>query len=391
MRLTESKVSHAPSSLSNTLLTIVVKIDPSKERLTEALALVDDYEKTIENLNNELAETQEHLESAIKDIDWHEHEKKRLLGRSSFQGETFESAGHRVKAMENERIELLKQLEAAKGEAGLANESVERLQAMLEHEKQSNAALRKRQELGSLQDQVQAAHETIETEKQINSELRLEIRSLRDEMAEMSAESAAARTAVKAEEQLFDAERQKKEALKDELQTLEAKYRDAVLEHMKAEEDRDAARRSTSPQMSHGSHDSYDTGHPRFPRTQSDTAADRPFPNLAGNSPGLQNDNNFGRSHDERPTASPSGFRTIHGTHRPDGSLGGWRKGRSASGGLLPVKQHNDLYGSSIEEEPVRRRPLNPQSSAYSDATSASATSSNDATRGGRDGTIREV
>jgi septal ring factor EnvC (AmiA/AmiB activator) len=357
------------------LLTIVVKIDPSKERLTEALALLDDYEKTIENLNNELAETQGHLESAMKDIDWHDHEKKRLLDNSSFQGETFESAGHLVKAMESERIELLKQLEAARGQAGLANGSVERLQAMLNHEKQASAALRKRQELSSLQDQVQAAHETTETERQINSELRLEIRSLRDEMAEMSTESAAARAAVKAEEQLFNAERQKNEALKDELQTLEAKYRDAVLAHMKAEEDRNAAQRSTSPQMAHSSPDGYDTSHPRFSGTQSDTAADRPFPNLAGTSPGLQS------AHEERSAAGPSGFRTIHGTHRPDGTLGGWRKGRKASGGFLPVKQHNDLYGSSIEEEPViGRRPLNPQSSSYSDATSASATSSNDAT-----------
>ena len=229
------------------MLTATVKIDPSKERLTEALALLEDYEMTIENLNNELTETQEHLESAIKDIDWHKHEMQRLQENNSFQGETYESAGHRVKAMENERIELLKQLEAARGQAGLANGSVEKLQAMLNHEKQANAALRKRQELNSLQDQVQAAHETVETEKLKNSELHGEIRSLRDEMVEMSTEMASAREAVKAEAEHADAEKQKQEALKDELRVLEAKYRDAVLASLKAEEDRNAERQA-SPQ-----------------------------------------------------------------------------------------------------------------------------------------------
>jgi hypothetical protein len=380
LRLTENKVSHCFKSLVVILLTATVKIDPSKERLTEALALLEDYEMTIENLNNELTETQEHLESAIKDIDWHKHEMQRLQENNSFQGETYESAGHRVKAMENERIELLKQLEAARGQAGLANGSVEKLQAMLNHEKQANAALRKRQELNSLQDQVQAAHETVETEKLKNSELHGEIRSLRDEMVEMSTEMASAREAVKAEAEHADAEKQKQEALKDELRVLEAKYRDAVLASLKAEEDRDTARQPSPQTPQPGHENSYENSEhrpSRYARTQSDTGADRSYTGPAGTSPGLQSDN-FGRSHDERASPGSSGFRTIHGTHRPDGSLGGWRKGR-ASGGLPQVK-HNSLYDSLIKEEPAMQRPLNPQGSLYSDATSA--TSSNDATKG---------
>jgi septal ring factor EnvC (AmiA/AmiB activator) len=331
--------------------------------LTEARALLDDYEKTIENLNSELAETQENLESATKDIDWHKHEMQRFQTNNSFQGETYESAGHQIKAMESERIELLKQLEAARGQAGLANGSVEKIQAMLNHEKQTNAALRKRQELNSLQDQIQAAHKTVETEKLKNTELRSESRALREEMAEMRREVESARDAVKAEARHADAEKQKQEALKDELRTQEAKYREAVLATVKAEEDRDAARRQSSPQTPHRNSD----GHERPslpPRGQSDTVADRSSTSPGGTTPGTP--------------LSPSGFRTIHGTHRPDGSLGGWRNGRVGRG-LPPPAARDSLYDSSIAEEPVRRRPLNAQNS-YSDT--ASAAGSNEATEG---------
>jgi hypothetical protein len=248
--------------------------------LTEALSRLNDCEKTIETLNNELAETQENLESAIKDIDWHKHEKKRLQENNSFQGETFESAGHRIKAMENERIELLKQLEAAKGQVSLTEGSVEKLQGMLNHEKQANATLRKRQELGSLQDQIQAAHATTETERQKNSKLQGDIRSLRDEMLEMSIAMTSARAGVEAAVKDSDAEKQRQEALKGELRTLEAKYRDAVLAVVKAEEDRDTARQSIAqmPHSSFGGHEKSDHRPSLPPRPESDTAADRSYP-----------------------------------------------------------------------------------------------------------------
>jgi chromosome segregation ATPase len=331
--------------------------------LTEARALLDDYEKTIENLNGELAETQENLESATKDIDWHKLEMQRFQENNAFQGGTYESTGHRIKAMENERIELLKQLEAARGQVALTEASVNKLQEMLNHEKQTNAALRKRQELSSLQDQIQAAHETVKTEKLKNTELRGEFRSLRDEMTEMRREVESAREAVKAEAKRADAEKQKQEALKDELRTQEAKYREAVLASLKAEEDRNAERQA-SPQTPHRNSDGHEDSDRRPslpPRVQSDTVDDR-----SSTSPGGT----------PSTPLSPSGFRTIHGTHRPDGSLGGWRNGRVGRG-LPPPANRDNLYDSSIAEEPIRRRPLNAQNS-YSDG--ASAAGSNEAT-----------
>ena len=57
--------------------------------------------------------------------------------------------------MQNERVELLRQLDASKGQTGLANESMDKVQASLNHERQANAALRKRQELKSLQEDIQ--------------------------------------------------------------------------------------------------------------------------------------------------------------------------------------------------------------------------------------------
>jgi chromosome segregation ATPase len=161
-------------------LTIAVKIDPSKERLGEALTGLSMREETIEELTTALTETQGQLESANKDIDFYQHEKKRLMSASSFQGESYVSAGQQVRAIQNERAELLRQLDAARGQTGLANESVDRVQALLNSERQANATLRKRQELASLQDELMVAHETIDIEQQKNKGLRHDIRSLQD-------------------------------------------------------------------------------------------------------------------------------------------------------------------------------------------------------------------
>jgi uncharacterized coiled-coil protein SlyX len=137
-------------------------------------------EKTIEELTATLTESQEQLESAKRDIDFHQHEKKRLMSASTFQGESYISAGQQVRAMQNERAELLKDLDAARGQTGLANESVDRVQALLDTERQANALLRKRQELDYLHNKLKAAHHNNDLEKQKVTELEHEICSLQD-------------------------------------------------------------------------------------------------------------------------------------------------------------------------------------------------------------------
>jgi chromosome segregation ATPase len=179
-------------------LTIAVKIDPQKERLGEALAHLSMREETIKELTVALTESQEQLESANQDIDFYHHEKKKLMSASSFQGESYVSAGQQVRAMQHERAELLRQLDAARGQTGLANESVERVQALLNSERQANATLRKRQELASLQDELMVAHETIDIEQQKNAGLRHDIRSLQDTIVALKDEIIYAQSDVEA-------------------------------------------------------------------------------------------------------------------------------------------------------------------------------------------------
>lgn len=147
---------------------------------------LQERDSIIEELSNTLAEVQDQLESAYKDIELHKHEKKRLLDARDFQGETWESVTQQIRAMQSERVELLKQLDASKGQTGLANESIDKVQALLNHERQANAALRKRQELKSLQEEIQIAHEAIEAEKQRGAGLENDKRLLQDKIVEMS-------------------------------------------------------------------------------------------------------------------------------------------------------------------------------------------------------------
>lgn len=103
------------------------EIDPSKKRLKETLTQLRMRDHTIDELKTELTESHEQLESLNKDIEFYQHERKRLMSASSFQGETYESTGQQVRAMQTERAELLRQLDAARGQSGLVNEAVDRI------------------------------------------------------------------------------------------------------------------------------------------------------------------------------------------------------------------------------------------------------------------------
>ena len=87
LRVTESRVSANMTTYAWQYLIFAVKIDPSKERLKEALAQLRSREQTIGELKADLIESQEQLESANKDINFYQHEKKRLMSASSFHGE----------------------------------------------------------------------------------------------------------------------------------------------------------------------------------------------------------------------------------------------------------------------------------------------------------------
>lgn len=290
------------------------------------------------------------MESAYKDIELHKHEKKRLLDARDFQGETWESVTQQIRAMQSERVELLKQLDASKGQTGLANESIDKVQALLNHERQANAALRKRQELKSLQEEIQIAHEAVEAEKQRGAGLENDKRLLQDKIVEMEKDIESVLANLEAAVQASHSEKLKQEAMKDESKAWEAKYREEVLASVRAAEDRAVMKPSGPPPPP--------PRRPVLPRPENDNTNDvlsMSPPPLEPRGSGLPGPGNkpFENSHNQ--TTSPDGgrFSSVHGYHRSDGSLGGYRSGR-VGGGLLRVRS-DSLYESSIREEPSTR------------------------------------
>jgi hypothetical protein len=347
-----------------------VKIDPSKERLNEALAHLTERNEIIGRLNDDLVELQEQLDSANKDIDFYQHEKKRLMATSSFQGETYESTGQQVRAMQTERIELLKQLDAARGQTGLANESVERIQSLLNSERKANAALRRRQELTALQEDARLALETVEAERQKNTELQHDIRSLQDTILMLKNEIKSVQAAEQAAVEASLMERQKQEVLKDDIRVLEERYRAEVMLSVQA-----AAERNTAHQPgSKGSHNDPDSSKRRDyfissagnaqSNTDNGARSTTPLVSLSELSKSTQNQSASPNPQVKSPR-SETGFRTVHGQHRPDGAMGGYRVNRK-----VQRNDSDDLYSSLLQNGRTGGRTLSTQSSR-SDGSSA--------------------
>lgn len=297
----------------------------------------------------------------MKDIDFYHHEKKRLLSESSFQGETYVSAGQQVRAMQAERAELLRQLDAAKGQTGLANEAVNRVQALLNDERKTNALLRKRQELASLQEEVKNAHESIETEKQKNEGLQHNIQSLQDTIAALKKKITSVRGEVQAAVEATHSERQKQEALKDEVRTWENKFRAEVLASAAAAQKNAELIAEQDYFRPPGSRLQSDRDGSPGPVTSPPAQATSPIPQT-------------------RSPGTPSGFRTIHGQHRPDGSMGGYRGRNASQGGHMERQLSENLYESSVQNGPTGERTLSAQTSR-SDGPSLNG--SDDARNGG--------
>ncbi|KAK3697364.1 hypothetical protein LTR37_017509 [Vermiconidia calcicola] len=193
------------------------QIDPSRKRLDETLAMLEDREKAIEAPNAPLANTREQLESANEDIDSHELELNRLTSMSSLQGSTYKSIEQQMKAVRSERDELSKQLNASKGQAELANDTITRLRTLLDNERQTSAGLRKSQGWAALQEEKKAAAEVSELEKQRKEDLQNEIHALQETLRETKEEL---RSVQEAAVEMSENGRQEKKALQDETKLL---------------------------------------------------------------------------------------------------------------------------------------------------------------------------
>jgi len=353
-----------------TSLTIAVKIDPSKAALEEALATLRERNETIQGLEAVLADTNEQLESAKKDIDFHQLENKRLLSVSSLQGETYESIDQQMKAVQSERVELLKQLESAKGQVKLGNDTITNLQMLLDEERKTNAAVRQRQGWTSLQEEKRAAIEMSESERQRKEELQEELSALHNELdvlrsslRETKTDLLSACAAVDDAAKQTGIERQQKENLQKEVNRLEEVVKVLHTNSLEMEEVL-ASVKAAAERSKIGPAESRSTACDSHTNEQSDHFGPGTNGKGNGNEKGLYalNDRTespmSSKSVDSlsqvgSPTLSPQPsdgrFRTIHGHHRPDGSLGGYRTEKKmrgiASNTLDNDSTRNDLSG----------------------------------------------
>ena len=99
-----------------------VRIDPSKERLVQALLVITGRNDDTQRLAGMLTDSKEQMEAMHKTGSLKNLEDQRLMSRALLQGETYGSMRQQVHAMRQqvhtmraERVELTKQLEAARG------------------------------------------------------------------------------------------------------------------------------------------------------------------------------------------------------------------------------------------------------------------------------------
>ncbi|KAK5691254.1 hypothetical protein LTR17_025749 [Elasticomyces elasticus] len=349
-----------------------VKIDPSKERLVAALATLEQRDRMIAELNAVLAETNELLEIAHKDIAQTQGEKQELLSKGALRGETYESFSQQIKAMQIERAEILKQLDTARGENELTNDTVTRIQSLLDDERKTNALLRKRQGWSALQEEKRvavekaeearkAALEMYEIEMQRKEDLHNEIKVLQATIEDMKTGMASVQTAAGVALEASESEKKGKEALQAELELLRTSARET--EEILASVQAAAAKTRNEPttqQSDYFRHEPASAGNE--PGNYGLGTAESPV-----ESPRLASPNADGMSPRSPPTSpwpnarspgSEGGFRTIHGMHRPDGALGGYRTDRGSrrgtrqgSDGLFNVSNTNGSGGAQASSK----------------------------------------
>ncbi|GIZ38925.1 hypothetical protein CKM354_000232400 [Cercospora kikuchii] len=347
-------------------------IETYREKINIDTGVAKQRDIDIETLEERLEEAREAMEIAKNDAELHRLEKTQLESMGALQGQTYDSIMQQSKVIQTERAELQKQYDASKGQLGLANETILRFKNLLEEERQKNADLRKRQGFVALQEERNNALEMLEQhktaasnqterEKQMREQLTSEIALLRSEIqmlqSELSSVQTAVQTAVNNTEMAeqdkrslqseFEALQLHAQELKDTLATVQAAASKATPAPTPTLEAPKLPERPTPAAVDdYFNADDTDAANPPAPDTSSDdAAASAPIPLVS--SPVTANGSSPGMSPGQQ-VASPrapgtSHFKTIHGTHRPDGSLGGYRRDAS-----LRRQTSDGVYASSI-------------------------------------------
>ncbi|KAK5115752.1 hypothetical protein LTR62_000841 [Meristemomyces frigidus] len=352
---------------------------------------------TIETLTARVAEANELLELAKKDVNFHKLEKERLLSESALQGETYDSIRDQLHLMQRE-------LGAVKGQASLAKDAAKNLRTLLDEERATNDGLRIRQCYTALQDERKAALEALEKHKQAakeQSEMELQQRTELANHVQFLTERAKELDGViedlnkQLETAVNNAEVERLEKVQLEEYVKEVKATLQQTEGVLATVQAAASKTRTKPEDPRGTTKDAEVngGHeppPALPvRPQSHAAvvdatiganagADEHAAYMTDNRPDRYNSafNVLRRSQTDthilggQSPRSPceGSFTTVHGQHRADGALGGYRRNRQYN---RPASE--DLYSVSSVNGSVAE--LSPQIGTYHEARSTTGSS----------------
>lgn len=275
------------------------------------------------SLQNALADMKTDLQVAMKDIDLAQLDKDSLLEANLHQNEDFKSVGQRIRAMDEERIELRKQLETSERRTARLSTEVDGMRRLVADQRALVLDVKKRTGVADLESKITELQDAAE-------QLQTAMEALETEKTTAWATLKSERDASKAKEIHIDQLAAELERMKRELQA--------------AERNATPQANATSPPPTNGL-GLQPYGSPGSPGSLgSQPYTPQMSPGLtARGSPALP----------ARPgLGSPSSFRTVHGQHRPDGSFGGYRSDRASR--RLTISQDNVLGGTI----PVTQRSL---------------------------------
>lgn len=317
----------------------------------------------IEGLRSELSDAKDALEDANRDRDFYKVENERLETIDSAKGAQFGSQNEQMRLMQNERSELQKQIDSERGQKDMANRTMMDQKRLIMELQQQIIDIRNRQGFPALVEEKKAALEAAETERKNVEQLRQELSQKNRYIQELlgnlsSSEEAldAARESMKELMQRVDVERLHSQDKDVEIQRLKGET-NALKTQCKEAQDtltsiqEAATRKATSPVLGERltAEPEAANGKGDYSAAANDTAKENGASTSQVGSPTASSPLRSGRPFSPALSPSESGFRTIHGHHRPDGSLGGYRAGkgmrRAPIGGLNRVGSPAEMNG----------------------------------------------
>lgn len=282
--------------------------------------------------------------------------------------------------MQNERAEHLKEIDSLKGQNAPNNHAIADYQARVNDQQNQMADLRKRQGFKPLQDDRNAALEDVEAERQKCRALHEQLTEAQNDIERLQQDVRASGAALDAAEieaadarSATEVEREWREKLESVIEGMQKEMEQLQSDKSSVEavllSIQEAARGNASG-TSHGrtspngaTEQGYftnfghniDGGAGSHVLTGEDVQ--RPREGVLGDS----SPSGLGRSQPASPAARPrpaarspssqtdGGFRTVHGIHRPDGSLGGYRAGKGMRRGTGGVISRMNSPGNAYE------------------------------------------